>query len=56
MKKDIIADLPDERSEGMIEGRNAVTEALKSGRAINKVGNDGGKRWKSLFRDRPRAP
>lgn len=24
-------------SEGMIEGRNAVTEALRSGRAINKV-------------------
>ncbi|MBE6926944.1 MAG: 23S rRNA (guanosine(2251)-2'-O)-methyltransferase RlmB [Ruminococcaceae bacterium] len=26
-----------ERSEGLIEGRNAVTEALRSGRAINKV-------------------
>ncbi|MBQ3356658.1 MAG: 23S rRNA (guanosine(2251)-2'-O)-methyltransferase RlmB [Oscillospiraceae bacterium] len=37
MKRDTIHDLPDERSEGMIEGRNAVTEALKSGRAINKV-------------------
>lgn len=37
MKKDKITDLPDERSEGMIEGRNAVTEALRSGRAINKV-------------------
>ena len=37
MKRDTIHDLPDERSEGMIEGRTAVTEALKSGRAINKV-------------------
>ncbi len=37
MKKDLITDIPDERSEGMIEGRNAVAEALKSGRAINKV-------------------
>ena len=37
MKKDNIHELPDDRSEGMIEGRNAVTEALKSGRAINKV-------------------
>lgn len=37
MKKDTFSDLPDERSEGMIEGRNAVAEALKSGRAINKV-------------------
>ncbi len=37
MKKDMIHDIPDERSEGLIEGRNAVTEALKSGRAINKV-------------------
>ncbi|MBE6984790.1 MAG: 23S rRNA (guanosine(2251)-2'-O)-methyltransferase RlmB [Ruminococcaceae bacterium] len=26
-----------ERSEGFIEGRNAVTEALRSGRTINKV-------------------
>ena len=37
MKKDTFSDLPDERSEGIIEGRNAVAEALKSGRAINKV-------------------
>lgn len=37
MRKDTVAELPDERSEGMIEGRNAVTEALRSGRAINKV-------------------
>ena len=28
---------PDERSEGLIEGRNALTEALKSGRAIDKL-------------------
>lgn len=37
MKKDTFIDSPDDRSEGMIEGRNAVAEALKSGRAINKV-------------------
>ena len=28
---------PDELSEGLVEGRNAVTEAIRSGRAINKV-------------------
>lgn len=37
MKKDTSYERPDELSEGMIEGRNAVTEALKSGRAINKI-------------------
>ncbi len=37
MKKDTFIDAPDDCSEGMIEGRNAVAEALKSGRAINKV-------------------
>lgn len=37
MRKDTFTDQPDERSDGMIEGRNAVSEALKSGRAINKV-------------------
>ena len=37
MKREMFCDQPDERSEGMIEGRNAVSEALKSGRAINKV-------------------
>ena len=37
MKREPIPEQPDERSEGMIEGRNAVSEALKSGRAINKV-------------------
>ncbi|MBQ6431030.1 MAG: 23S rRNA (guanosine(2251)-2'-O)-methyltransferase RlmB [Oscillospiraceae bacterium] len=37
MRKDNLNDIPDERSEGMIEGRNAVTEALKSGRTINKI-------------------
>lgn len=31
------AQLPDDASEGLIEGRNAVTEAIRSGRAINKV-------------------
>ena len=30
-------EMDSERSEGLIEGRNAVTEALRSGRAINKV-------------------
>ena len=28
---------PDELAEGLIEGRNALTEALKSGRTIDKV-------------------
>ena len=28
---------PEELSEGLIEGRNALTEALKSGRAIDKL-------------------
>ena len=37
MRKDTFTDQPDERSEGMIEGRNAVSEAMKSGRTINKV-------------------
>lgn len=37
MKKDTSFERQDELSEGMIEGRNAVTEALKSGRAINKI-------------------
>ena len=31
------AQIPDEASEGLVEGRNAVTEAIRSGRAINKV-------------------
>lgn len=37
MKKDSAWTRPEEESEGMIEGRNAVTEAIRSGRAINKV-------------------
>lgn len=37
MKKDFTNVLPDAASEGLIEGRNAVTEAIRSGRAINKV-------------------
>ena len=37
MKKEKEFDRPEELSEGMIEGRNAVTEALRSGRTINKV-------------------
>lgn len=37
MKKETDFSRPDELSEGLIEGRNAVTEALRSGRTINKV-------------------
>lgn len=37
MKKETAFSRPDELSEGLIEGRNAVTEALRSGRTINKV-------------------
>ena len=37
MKKEKEFDHSDELSEGMIEGRNAVTEALRSGRTVNKV-------------------
>lgn len=37
MKKETVFSRPDELSEGLIEGRNAVTEALRSGRTINKV-------------------
>ena len=37
MKKEKEFDRPEELFEGMIEGRNAVTEALRSGRTINKV-------------------
>ena len=31
------SDVPEELAEGLIEGRNALTEALKSGRTIDKV-------------------
>lgn len=37
MRKETDFSRPDEMSEGLIEGRNAVTEALRSGRTINKV-------------------
>ena len=46
MKKEI--DL--ERSEGFIEGRNAVTEAIRSGRTINKIYLADGDTDKSLGR------
>lgn len=39
-----------ERSEGLIEGRNAITEALQSGRTINKVFIADGNTDKSLGR------
>lgn len=39
-----------ERSEGFIEGRNAVTEAIRSGRTINKVFLADGDTDKSLGR------
>lgn len=37
MKKEHDFSSAQEQSEGLIEGRNAVTEAIRSGRAINKV-------------------
>ena len=37
MKKETNYQRDEAASEGLIEGRNAITEALKSGRAINKV-------------------
>ncbi len=37
MKKNMNFSQDEAFAEGMIEGRNAVTEALRSGRAINKV-------------------
>ncbi len=37
MKKETNYERDEAQAEGLIEGRNAVTEALKSGRAINKV-------------------
>ena len=37
MKKDTEHSRTEELPEGMIEGRNAVTEAIRSGRTINKV-------------------
>lgn len=42
--------VPTELPEGMIEGRNAVTEALKSGRAIDKVYIASGDTDKALAR------
>lgn len=37
MRKDSVNSRSEELPEGMIEGRNAVTEAIRSGRTINKV-------------------
>ena len=37
MRKETNYQRDEAASEGLIEGRNAITEALKSGRAINKV-------------------
>ena len=37
MRKDTEHSRAEELPEGMIEGRNAVTEAIRSGRTINKV-------------------
>ena len=37
MKKETNYERDEAQSEGLIEGRNAVTEALKSGRTINKL-------------------
>lgn len=37
MRKETNYERDEAQAEGLIEGRNAVTEALKSGRAINKV-------------------
>ena len=50
MKKETDFSRPDEMSEGLIEGRNAVTEALRSGRTINKVFLADGDTDKSLGR------
>lgn len=50
MRKDTELSRPDEMSEGLIEGRNAVTEALRSGRTINKVFLADGDTDKSLGR------
>lgn len=50
MKKNNDFSRPDELSEGLIEGRNAVTEAIRSGRTINKVFLTDGDTDKSLGR------
>lgn len=50
MKKNNGFSRPDELSEGLIEGRNAVTEAIRSGRTINKVFLADGDTDKSLGR------
>lgn len=50
MKKNNDFSRPDELSEGLIEGRNAVTEAIRSGRTINKVFLADGDTDKSLGR------
>lgn len=50
MKKNNDFSRPDDLSEGLIEGRNAVTEAIRSGRTINKVFLADGDTDKSLGR------
>ena len=50
MKRDERTERNEALSEGMIEGRNAVTEAIRSGRAINKVFLADGDTDKSLGR------
>ncbi|MBQ4565618.1 MAG: 23S rRNA (guanosine(2251)-2'-O)-methyltransferase RlmB [Oscillospiraceae bacterium] len=50
MKREERTERNDALSEGMIEGRNAVTEAIRSGRAINKVFLADGDTDKSLGR------
>lgn len=50
MKKEPKTERPEADSEGLIEGRNAVTEAIRSGRAINKVFLTDGDMDKSLGR------
>ena len=50
MKREERTERNEALSEGMIEGRNAVTEAIRSGRAINKVFLADGDTDKSLGR------
>ena len=50
MKKEMNCEREEAFSESVIEGRNAVTEALRSGRAINKVFLADGDTDKSLGR------
>lgn len=52
------AQQPAEETEGQLEGRNAIAEALKSGRTIDKLFIASGDTDKSLQRlpPRPRRP